>query len=184
MGNVSRFRAAKIGVAGGWRTCQPSRPARIRWRVPARARWTAASSGRALPPATTRRPPGAIPPEGTPCGAGGWRGGPCRYLPCARGLPGPPPAAPPTPVAVRPQKLGGSRCHAGAWGCGPRSPAGLAGPPGRSCRSVRAGPGQAQWARAARPPSPRGAGPEAAWRRRSRPGRQALQEALGGACHR
>jgi len=45
----------------------------------------------------------------------------------------------------------------------------------RSRRGVQAGPGQAQWARGARPPGPRGAGPEAAWRPSLRQRRQALQ---------
>src|SRR5262249_116903 len=44
--------------------------------------------------------------------------------------------APPTPLAPAPPiSLGGWRCHADAWGCSPRAPAGLAGPPsGRRAR--------------------------------------------------
>ena len=59
------WRAGHGGARQGW----PSLGAR--WRMPARARWTAAASGRALPPVAARRPPGTVPREGTPCGAGG-----------------------------------------------------------------------------------------------------------------
>ena len=77
--------------------------------------------------------PGAVPPEGTPCGAGGWRVGPSRCLPFRRGLATGSRGAPPTPLAPAPPiSLGGWRCHADAWGCGPRSPAGLAGPPAQA----------------------------------------------------
>jgi hypothetical protein len=60
-------------------------------------------------------------PPGAWDGAGGRRVGPGPALPCARGRSHHRRLAPPSPVAARPHKPGGSRCRPAAWGL-PRDP--------------------------------------------------------------